>query len=91
MAQTLIHEMKEIVLGWTEGFHASVRQVGIKVDWPAEVDSDRTASANTVTTEATEQPGGLVSLLGKYNDDPSWEDFPAFLEQYRREIDEMNR
>lgn len=30
---------------------------------------------------------GLASLIGKYNDDPSWEEFPAFLEEYRREID----
>lgn len=44
-------------------------------------------NAAAVGREAT----GLVSLLGKYNDDRSWEGFSAFLEQYRREIDEMNR
>jgi hypothetical protein len=48
-----------------------------------------TSSADTVF--ATEVPQGLVSLLGKYNNDPAWEEFPAFLEQYRREIDEINR
>jgi hypothetical protein len=42
-------------------------------------------------TSAAEAPTGLALLLGKYNDDPSWEDFPAFLEQYRREMDETNR
>lgn len=42
-------------------------------------------------TSAAEVPTGLASLLGKYNADPSWEDFPAFLEQYRREMDETNR
>lgn len=48
-----------------------------------------TAAADTITIE--QSPQGLASLLGKYDNDPSWEDFPAFLEQYRREIDEMNR
>ena len=48
-----------------------------------------TANVNTVNVRRSTR--GLSSLLGKYNDDPSWDDFSAFLEHYRREIDEMNR
>lgn len=91
MALTLIHEVKEVILGWTDGFHAKTRRVGIRVEWPEGVErvSDQTATANTATVvEATQ---GLASLIGKYDNDPSWDEFPAFLEQYRREIDEMNR
>jgi hypothetical protein len=91
VALTLIHEAKEVLLGWTEGFHASVRRVGIKVEWPveSEFDTNRTASTNTIIMDET--VWGLASLLGKYDDDPSWDEFPAFLEQYRRQIDEMNK
>lgn len=48
-----------------------------------------TAADDTITVASS--PQGLASLIGKYNDDPLWDEFPAFLEQYRREIDEMNR
>lgn len=45
------------------------------------------SSADTITLFT---PPGLKSLLGKYNNDPSWDEFPNFLEQYRREIDAIN-
>lgn len=48
-------------------------------------------AANVNTLNVKRITYGLASLVGKYNDDPSWDGFPAFLEQYRREIDEMNR
>ena len=35
-------------------------------------------------------PQGLSSLIGKYNDDLSWEGFEDFLRQYRAEIDRLN-
>lgn len=91
MALTPIHEVKEVIFGWTEGFHAKTRREGIIVEWPegAESASDHMATANTATVVESTQ--GLASLIGKYNNDPSWDDFPAFLEQYRREIDEINR
>jgi hypothetical protein len=47
-------------------------------------------SAAGITSAGAIAPG-LASLLGKYNGDPSWEDFPTFLEGYRRAIDDMNR
>lgn len=34
---------------------------------------------------------GLASLLGKYNDDPTWEEFQEHIEHYRRQIDEINK
>lgn len=48
-----------------------------------------TAATDTITV--AQSPQGLASLIGKYDNDPSWDEFPAFLEQYRREIDEMSR
>ena len=47
-----------------------------------------TEAAETVTAQSG--PLGLVSLLGKYNNDPSWEAFPDFLQRYRAEIYRMN-
>ena len=43
------------------------------------------SDAITVTT-----PQGLSSLLGKYNNDPSWEGFEDFLRDYNAQIDRMN-
>jgi hypothetical protein len=45
------------------------------------------SASDAVTVTA---PQGLSSLLGKYNDDPTWEGFADFLADYRREIDRLN-
>ena len=45
------------------------------------------SASDTITVTI---PQGLSSLLGKYNDDPSWDGFSDFLEEYRREIDRAN-
>jgi hypothetical protein len=76
----------------TESFSGSLsvaaKLLGISAQRPSDPAAE-TAATDTITV--AHSPQGLASLLGKYNDDPSWEDFPAFLEQYRREIDEMSR
>jgi hypothetical protein len=38
-----------------------------------------------------EREEGLASLLGKYHDDPTWEEFQEHIKEYRRQIDELNR
>lgn len=41
--------------------------------------------------EIDEHAEGLASLLGKYNDDPTWQEFQENIEKYRREIDDLNK
>ncbi len=36
------------------------------------------------------QPQGLKSLLGKYNDDPLWDEYSEILAQYRNQIDAIS-
>lgn len=35
-------------------------------------------------------PRGLAALVGKYDNDPTWDDFNDFVAEYRRQMDEMN-
>jgi hypothetical protein len=60
-------------------------------EWTVEQGEAQECTAAANTANVGEANTGLASLIGKYNNEPSWEEFPAFLEQYRREIDEMNR
>lgn len=60
----------------------------VGIQWPADAPA-QTAATDTVTVGRHAK--GLASLIGKYDNDPSWGDFSAFLEQYRREIDELSR
>ena len=80
MALTLIHEVKEVLLGWTEGFHASTRRVGIRVEWPEgpECASEQTAATNTVNASA---PTWLTSVVGAFDNDPL---YPQILENERQ-------
>lgn len=67
-----------------------MRVQGLSVEWSfQEPIQSQATSGETANAHVSAQ--GLASLLGKYDNDPSWDEFPAFLEQYRREIDEMNR
>lgn len=91
MAQTLTIEQTQRLVDIANGFKVFTRRVhAYAIEWPVEQESARedTSSANTVNVGAV---SGLASLVGKYNDDPAWDEFPAFLEHYRREIDEMDR
>lgn len=45
----------------------------------------------TPERESDEQEDGLVSLLGKYSDDPTWQEFQENMEKYRRETDDLNK
>jgi len=45
----------------------------------------------TPDSEPEECEEGLASLLGKYNDDPTWEEIQKHMEERRRQIDELNK
>lgn len=53
---------------------------------PHEIDKPQIADS-----EPDEHGDGLASLLGKYNDDPTWQEFQENMEKYRREIDDLNK
>lgn len=51
-------------------------------------DSEKPETQDSTVDECGE---GLASLLGKYNDDPTWEEFQENIKKYRRQIDEINK
>ena len=51
-------------------------------------DNEKSETPNSTTEECEE---GFASLLGKYNDDPTWHEFQEHIEQRRREIDELSK
>ena len=88
-------EMPKTGLGsiFTESFHwGHAISGGIVLDVDVEHSLEKNVGVTSAVYSASDAitiptPLGLKSLLGKYNDDPSWEEFSDFLEQYRREID----
>jgi hypothetical protein len=88
-------EMGKTALGsvFTESFHYAISGgIVLDVDVEHSLENAGVTSAVYSASDAITIPTplGLKSLLGKYNDDPSWEHFSDFLEQYRREIDAIN-
>ena len=87
MALTHIHNIKEGFLGWTDGFHATVRQI-IKVEWPTNAESTQshTASTNTFTASA---PSWLASVVGAFDDNPLYPQIVENEREARRRMDEQ--
>lgn len=55
--------------------------------------SKATDGANTISVpeEAIQEFQSIIPLKGKYINDPSWDDLPAFLATYWQEIEDNNR
>jgi len=58
---------------------------------PMESQPHNKETPETPESESDEHKEGLASLLGKYNDDPRWQEFQENMEKFRREIDDFNK
>lgn len=52
----------------------------------AQTESKEVSARSTVVNTVTVQPDPWDEIFGRYDNDPSWEDFPRWLREHRRSI-----
>lgn len=71
---------------WGSG--VAILRESFGIQQPTEAAKTTAATAPTVLDYQLQEYQSILPLKGMFADDPAWDDLPAFLENYWREMDE---